>query len=105
MELNRRELNVLRRLLNRPDVKPQDVAQLGLARLEAAQGMGVKGLANVLEWLSEHGYPLRAMAGGEDRAREERLSKRLTQAQQLLEQWGWQVRRPDGEGADGARHE
>jgi hypothetical protein len=39
MELNCREANALRRLLNKAEIKPMDVAQLGLARLERAPGL------------------------------------------------------------------
>ena len=48
LELNRRDLNVLRRLLNRADFKPLDVARLGLARLESAPGLGESYLSTVL---------------------------------------------------------
>ena len=102
VELSRRETNVLRRLLNRAEFTPQDVARLGLDRLQSAQGLGVKGLANVLSWLAGQGYDLRPQVTGEalESDRRDRLKRRLEQAQYLLEQWGWQVSRP---GQDNAR--
>ena len=97
VELSRRETNVLRRLLNRAEFRPKDVARLGLGRLESAQGLGVKGLANVLTWLSVQGYDLRPQVMSEVRnsVRLDRLNRRLEQAQYLLEQLGWQVSRPE----------
>ncbi|MBK8120338.1 MAG: hypothetical protein IPK39_15020 [Sulfuritalea sp.] len=96
LELNRRELNVLRRLLNRAEFKPLDVARLGLARLESAPGLGEKGLAHVLAWLAGHGHDLRPPVSTDAREseRQDRINRRLEHAQHLLEQWGWQVKRP-----------
>jgi len=101
VELSRREINVLRRLLNRAEFRPQDVARVGLDRLESAPGLGVKGLANVLAWLAAQGYHLSPQEDGEIResGRQDRLNRRLEQAQHLLEQWGWQVRRPTRDNA------
>jgi superfamily I DNA/RNA helicase len=104
MELNCREANALRRLLNKAEIKPMDVAQLGLARLERAPGLGVKGLERVLIWLEQHGYELRQAAKAErsETSRQQgRVHRRLEQAQHLLEQWGWQVKRPDNDGLAG----
>jgi hypothetical protein len=97
LELNCRERNVLRRLLNRSEFKPQDVARLGLARLESADGLGVKGRRNVLAWLADQGYDLRppVTVDAGDPERQDRINRRLAKAQHLLEQWGWQVRRPE----------
>lgn len=103
MELNCREANALRRLLNKAEIKPIDVAQLGLARLERAPGLGVKGLWRVFVWLEKHGYDLRPVAKVERPGtnRQGRVDRRLEQAQHLLEQWGWQVKRPDRNAAAG----
>ena len=102
MELSCRERNVLRRLINRAEFKPQDIAQLGIARLESAEGLGVKGLTNVLDWLATNGYPLTPTStrASEDALRKDRINRRLDQAQHLLKQWGWQVNRPDCEPAN-----
>jgi len=103
MELNCREANALRRLLNKAEIKPTDVAQLGLARLERAPGLGAKGLQRVLVWLEQHGYELRPAAKVErpGTSRQGRVHRRLEQAQHLLEQWGWQVKRPERDGLAG----
>jgi hypothetical protein len=98
VELSRREVNVLRRLLNRPEIRPQDVARLGLARLESAQGLGVKGREHVLDWLGGHGFNLRPPDSGK-LPKHDRINRRLEQAQHLLEQWGWQVKRPERDNA------
>lgn len=79
MELNCREANALRRLLNRAEIKPEDVAQLGLGRLERAPGLGTKGLERVLFWLEQHGYVLRPTAKAEqpETSRQGRVHQRL----------------------------
>jgi hypothetical protein len=98
LELNRRELNALRRLLNKAEFGPQDVARIGVAHLESAPGLGEKGLAHVLAWLEAEGYCLQSSSFGNSRdtGRQDRINRRLEQAQHLLEQWGWQVKRPEG---------
>lgn len=103
MELHCREANALRRLMNKAEIKPEDVAQLGLGRLERAPGLGTKGLERVLFWLEQHGCELRPAAKHEqpDTSRQERILRRLEQAQHLLEHWGWQVKRPDRDGLAG----
>jgi len=65
MALNCREANALRRLLNKAEIKPEDVAQLGLGRLKRAPGLGTKSLELVLIWLEQHGYELRQTAKAE----------------------------------------
>lgn len=94
VELTRRECNVLRRLLNRAEFRPQDVARLGLGRLDSAEGLGIKGRERILDWLSGHGYNLRPPETAKQ-PRQDRITQRLEQAQHLLEHWGWQVKRPE----------
>lgn len=95
--LDRRELNVLRRLLGRAEFQPREIADLGLARLQSAPGLGAKGLQKVLAWLAAEGFPLQLASRADSPARHERVHRRIENARHLLEQWGWQVRRADGE--------
>lgn len=98
--LARRELNVLRRLLGRAEFRPQDVAALGLSKLQSAPGLGVKGLANVLAWLEAEGHPLPTPGTPDGSAQcksRQRIHQRIDNARQLLEQWGWQVSRAESE--------
>lgn len=102
--LNRRELNVLRQLLNRAHITPGEVAALGYSALARAPGLGAKGLAHVLEWLRAAGVephpPTQAVlrknrgpasAAGGSRAQ-------LEQAKRLLEANGYAVvSRGDGD--------
>jgi len=93
VELSRREQNVLRRLLGRADFRAREVAALGLAKLQSAPGLGVKGLDNVLAWLAAEGHCLSPPVARPSGAQEERMHRRLESARHLLEQWGWQVSR------------
>lgn len=52
------QLNALRRLFNRPQFAPHEVARLGWRRLEKADGIGQKGMATIVKWLREQGYEL-----------------------------------------------
>lgn len=50
--------NALRKVFDRPDFTPGEVALLGHRRLERADGIGQKGMATIIEWLRCHGYEL-----------------------------------------------
>lgn len=50
--------NALRKIFNRPDFTPDEVARLGHQRLKRAEGIGCKGLANIIDWLRSLGYEL-----------------------------------------------
>jgi len=50
--------NALRKIFDRPDFTPSEVARLGRQRLERAEGIGRKGLATITEWLRRHGHEL-----------------------------------------------
>lgn len=97
-ELSRREQNVIRRLLNRAEFRPLDVATLGYAQLSAAPGLGAKGLRNVLDWLKAEGFVLEESAAPARPDSRARIHRRIENARHLLEQWGWQVRQPEAGG-------
>lgn len=96
-ELSRREQNVIRRLLNRAEFRPLDVATLGYTRLAAAPGLGAKGLRSVLDWLKAEGFVLEESVPPARPDPHLRMHRRIESARHLLEQWGWQVRQPDTE--------
>ena len=58
--------NALCKIFDRPEFKPEDVVALGYRRLQQAEGIGQKGLAEITAWLAVHGYelkPVEAPAG------------------------------------------
>lgn len=52
--------NALCKIFDRPEFKPEEVAALGYRRLQQAEGIGQKGLAEITAWLNSHGYELKA---------------------------------------------
>ena len=51
--------NALRKLFDRREFTPAEVAALGYRRLQQASGIGNKGLAAIAAWLRHHGFELR----------------------------------------------
>jgi len=51
--------NALRKIFDRPEFSPAEVAELGYRRLQQADGIGNKGLAAIADWLHYHGYALK----------------------------------------------
>ena len=97
--------NALRKLLDRPDFTPAEVAELGFRRLQLARGLGCKGLDNVLAWLRYHGHELEPLPTRSGDV--ERRNRRIQQAIHLLRSQGFIVL-PGGEarghGARGKPH-
>lgn len=52
--------NALRKIFDRPEFTPEEVAALGYRRVQQAEGIGNKGLAAIRAWLGRYGYELRA---------------------------------------------
>lgn len=50
--------NALRKLFDRSEFTPGEVAELGYRRLQQAEGIGQKGLKTILAWLQEYGFDL-----------------------------------------------
>ena len=96
--------NALRRIFDRPDFTPDEVARLGQRRLQRDDGIGRKGLATIIAWLQEHGHELQADApslpfGG----RPARGARKLERAMRVLRSQGYAVLRahlPDDGGGD-----
>lgn len=51
--------NALCKLFDRPEFSPAEVAELGYRRLQQADGIGNKGLAEIADWLHHHGFELK----------------------------------------------
>ncbi len=90
--------NALRKVFERPDFTPGEVAQLGHRRLERAEGIGSKGLATIVDWLRCQGYEL---ADDTRRARSRDLPtspkevKKLEKAMRVLQTHGYTVLREE----------
>lgn len=50
--------NALRKIFDRHEFTPEEVAMLGYRRLRQAEGIGNKGLAAIAEWLHRYGFDL-----------------------------------------------
>lgn len=82
------QMNALRKLLSRPEFTPEEVAALGYQRLRKAEGIGSKGLVNIIEWLAAHGLQL---AGGVAESGKSPRQKKLEQALALVQSHGYEV--------------
>lgn len=51
--------NALRKIFDRHEFLPEEVAQLGYRRLQQAEGIGNKGLVAITAWLQLHGFELK----------------------------------------------
>lgn len=85
--------NALRKIFDRHEFTPEEVAQLGYRRLQQADGIGTKGLAAIGEWLQAHGLELKppeptaAAKGGLPK----KSRRSLEQAVRLLRTHGFEV--------------
>lgn len=51
--------NALRKIFDRHEFLPEEVAQLGYRRLQQAEGIGNKGLTAITAWLQLYGFELK----------------------------------------------
>ena len=84
--------NALRKIFDRHDFLPEEVAALGYKRLQQAEGIGTKGLAAITAWLDSYGFelkppPLSAHAG----VAPKRTRQSIEQALRLLRTHGYEV--------------
>lgn len=93
--------NALRKLFDRPDFSPEEVAGLGYRRLQQAEGVGQKGLDTILAWLRDYGFDLVPPAPKASPVKESSQPSRrsLEGAMRLLRIHGYAVHRVD-DGAD-----
>uniref|UniRef100_Q47E59 Uncharacterized protein n=1 Tax=Dechloromonas aromatica (strain RCB) TaxID=159087 RepID=Q47E59_DECAR len=86
------QCNALRKVFDRHDFLPEEVASLGYKRLQQAEGIGNKGLAAITAWLNNYGFelnppPLSPHAG----AAPKRTRQRIEQALRLLRTHGYEI--------------
>ncbi len=85
--------NALRKLFDRPEFTPAEVAALGYRRLQQAEGVGQKGLQAIAAWLQVYGCVLKPPeAAADEQKRPGRTRKNIEQAVRLLQTHGYLVR-------------
>ncbi len=90
--------NALSRIFDRPDFTPAEVARLGRQRLARAEGIGLKGLATISEWLRHHGHELAIDARSPrspDTAPPAQGTRKVEKALRVLQSHGYQVVRSE----------
>lgn len=90
--------NALRKLFDRPEFTPEEVAKLGYRRLQQAEGIGQKGLTTIQAWLRDYGFevqpdPPALRRGGKRLSR--RQLKDLDSAMRVLQAHGYIVQRTE----------
>ncbi|HRL77699.1 MAG TPA: hypothetical protein PK440_11665 [Candidatus Accumulibacter phosphatis] len=98
-QLPRMQRNALRKIFDRPDFTPSEVARLGRQRLERAEGIGRKGLATITEWLRRHGHEVAADGRGclraPDLAPVAQGTRKIEKAMRVLQSHGYTVVRSE----------
>lgn len=98
--------NALRRVFDRPDFTPGEVAVLGRRRLERADGIGQKGMATIIDWLRCQGYELAddtRSARSRDLASSPKEVSKLQKAMRVLQTHGYTILRIEQQSADGGQ--
>lgn len=92
--------NALRKIFDRPDYTPEEVAGLGYRRIQQAEGIGLKGIATIQNWLREYGLDLEPDPGAEQarKKRGKRLEKSVEIALRVLQNHGYVVQGPGDTG-------
>jgi hypothetical protein len=85
--------NALRKIFDRHEFSPEEVAMLGYRRLQQAEGIGNKGLAAITEWLRGHGFELKPpeLAGNSKQFQPKRMRRNIESAVRLLRTHGYVV--------------
>jgi hypothetical protein len=98
--------NALRKIFDRHEFTPEEVAMLGYRRLQQAEGIGNKGLAAITEWLRLHGFELKPpeIAGISRPPVPKRMRRNIESAVRLLRTHGYVVQQvgdnfPENKGA------
>lgn len=96
--------NALCKIFDRPEFKPEEVAALGYRRLQQAEGIGQKGLAEITAWLNSHGFELKAIEPppGVGQPVPKKGRKSIELAVRLLRTHGYIVQPVGDEAAPGA---
>ncbi len=91
--------NALRKLFDRNEFTPEEVAALSYRRLQQAEGIGQKGLETIAAWLQEFGHQLtipEPPAHEPDKALSRSAKKNLEAAIRMLRTHGYEIHRTDG---------
>lgn len=84
--------NALRKIFDRHDFSPAEVAALGYKRLQLAEGIGGKGLQAIASWLQKHGYALAPPPPVPPSSQvTKRVRQTIEQARRLLRAHGYEV--------------
>lgn len=85
--------NALRKIFDRHEFTPEEVAALGYRRLQQAEGIGNKGLAAITEWLHLYGFDLEPpeVLGNSKQSLPKRMRRNIESAVRLLRTHGYVV--------------
>ena len=85
--------NALRKIFDRHEFTPEEVAMLGYRRLQQAEGIGNKGLAAITDWLAMHGFELKPpeIIGNAKQPLPKRMRRNIESAVRLLRTHGYVV--------------
>lgn len=86
--------NALRKIFDRPDFLPEEVAALGHRRLKLAEGIGEKGLQLIMAWLAAHGQVPAPDPERRESTVQCRDDRALIRAVRLLRAHGYHVSAP-----------
>lgn len=98
--------NALRKIFERANFTPEEVARLGHKRLHQAEGIGQKGLEVIVAWLANYGYELKASesaANGKSNEIPKRMKRSLESAVRILRINGYIVYRRRGATSGGGK--
>jgi hypothetical protein len=92
-ELPTLQRNALRKIFDRHEFTPEEVATLGYRRLQQAEGIGNKGLAAITDWLGLHGFELKPpeFSGHPKPPLPKRMRRNIESAMRLLRTHGYVV--------------
>lgn len=86
-----RQLNALRVLLEKSDLTPEEISHLSYRRLLKSPGIGRKGVEIIRAWLAQYHLNLAELPVTDGDVNAGLLPKRVQQAIQLLEKYGFAV--------------
>jgi len=92
-ELPTLQRNALRKIFDRPQFTPEEVAAVGYRRLQQAEGIGAKGLSAITAWLAVHGLqlPLPTPPAGGPSVVPRKTRRTIEMAVRLLRTHGYEV--------------
>lgn len=92
-ELPTRQKNVLRNLLDKPEISPEEVATLGYRVIERAPGVGKQSLDVIRKWLGHYGLDLSGIPANDPDSLAQRRRRKIESAIGYLKAHGYEVRR------------